>query len=341
MNVREIAKLANVSIATVSRVINRPDVVLPETREHVLAIMREHNYAPALDNRKNKNITATNIILMVPGGGGLVSQQLMSGLESVANRRNYTVFMCNSGNGAGPEERLLQAVLEQRTAGIVMVNTSLSPAAASMLQSAQTPLVMVGRKDTAIQYNTCYINYEEGAYRLVRHLLELGHKKMLLLCGETERLIEQTVLQGARRAFFELQTPGCELLPTVFCRSGVEGGYRAAAEILENRHLDAVFASNDDLAFGLMEALRERNIGVPSSLAVAGFSDSPAATVVEPKLTTVEQPNHKLGMVAARILFDLIDDDYPDSVPQEIVLLPKLKIRNSCGNKKPINTLFE
>ncbi len=107
MNIREIAKLANVSIATVSRVVNRPEVVLPETREHVLEIMREHSYTlpPA---RSGKGGRTGNILLLAPDGGNMLEQRLMAGLESVAGPKGYVITLCNTHGDAAELQRLLQ-----------------------------------------------------------------------------------------------------------------------------------------------------------------------------------------------------------------------------------------
>lgn len=341
MNVREIAKLANVSIATVSRVINRPEVVLPETREQVLAVMRKYGYTPAPHTGGGAQPKAVG--LLVPDAEDYLSIRLMAGIESVAARREHAVYLCGTKGGPDRERTMIAAALEQKLRGLVIYTNTLSVEDAADLQRRRVPFVLVGRSEAAPHHNACYINYEEGGYRMVRHLLELGHQKFLLLCDAGAPNIEARMWEGLCRARRELMTgPGGGDRVLHAEGGSVRAGYDAAQEVLAGERPDAVFASSDELALGLMKALRERGVAVPDQIAVAGFTDSPVAGVVTPELTTVEQPTHRLGMVAARMLFDLIDDEsLLDGTPQEIVLLPKLKIRNSCGNRKPINTLFE
>lgn len=340
MNVREIAKLANVSIATVSRVINRPEVVLPETREQVLAVMRKVGYSPAPHAGGGAQPKAVG--LLVPDAEDYLAIRLMAGIESVAARREHAVYLCSTKGGPDRERQAIAGALEQRMRELVIYTNTLSAEDAADLQRRRVPFVLVGRSEAAPRHNACYINYEEGGYRMVRHLLELGHQKFLLLCEAGSPNIEARMWEGLCRARRELMTgPGGDRV--LHAEGGsIRAGYDAAREVLAGERPDAVFASSDELALGLMKALQENGVGVPGQIAVTGFTDSPVAGVVTPELTTVEQPTHRLGMVAARMLFDLIDDEsLLDGTPQEIVLLPKLKVRNSCGNRKPINTLFE
>ena len=337
MNVREIAKLANVSIATVSRVINRPEVVQPETRAHVLSVMRAHNYNPAA---RGAAARTGSICLLAEHAGDYLIQRLLFGVESVAARRDCSVYLC--GTGGRPEDELLRAAIGQRFDGLIICSSSLGAESAARLVNAHMPFVLAERCPAAAHFNACYVNFEEGAYRMARHLLELGRKRLWLLTNEHRPNVAASMQEGLLRAqrAAGLEPDGGRVLRA--SENGVHAGYEAALEVLAGRLPDAIFAASDELAFGFMKALLEHGVGVPDEIAVTGFTDSPTAGIVTPELTTVEQPTHRLGMVAARMLFDMIDGiPAADTTPQEIVLLPKLKIRASCGNRRHINTLFE
>lgn len=337
MNVREIAKLANVSIATVSRVINRPEVVQPETRAHVLSVMRAHNYNPAA---RGAAARTGSICLLAEHVGDYLVQRLLSGVESVAARRDCSVYLC--GAGGRSEDDLLRAAIGQRFDGLIICSSSLGAESAARLVNAHMPFVLAERCPAAARFNACYVNFEEGAYRMARHLLELGRKRLWLLTSERQPNVSANMREGLLRAqrTAGLEPDGGRILRAP--ESSVHAGYDAAFEVLSGNLPDAIFAASDELALGLMKALIEHGITVPGEIAITGFTDSPAAGIVTPELTTVEQPTHRLGMVAARMLFDMIDGiTAADATPQEIVLLPKLKIRASCGNRRPINTLFE
>lgn len=335
MNVREIAKLAGVSIATVSRVINRPEAVLPEKREQVLAVMRKYNYHPWTRQVGDRGRSST-IGLLVPRADDRLAIRMLDGVESVASRRGCTVYLCGTRGDAERERGIVSTALAQGMEGLIILTETLDVQTAAELRKRGVPFVLSGRSEAARRQNACYINYEEGGCRMVRHLLELGRKNIVLLCGADAPGMVAQMCAGARRAL-----GGREARVVQTTHSGIAAGYEAADAVCAGSP-DAVFASSDELALGLMRALRERRVDVPEQVAVAGFTDLPSGEVVVPALTTVEQPAHRLGMVAARMLFDFIDDgELLDGIPQEIVLVPKLKVRNSCGNRKPINTLFE
>ncbi|MCI8493321.1 MULTISPECIES: LacI family DNA-binding transcriptional regulator [Anaerotruncus] len=337
MNVREIAKLANVSIATVSRVVNRPEVVQPETRAHVLTVMRAHNYNPA---SRGTAARTGSICLLAGHAGDYLVQRLLSGVENVAAQRDCSVYLC--GTGGRSEEDLLRAVVGQRFDGLIICSSSLGAESAARLVNAHMPFVLAGRCPAAAHFNACYVNFEEGAYRMARHLLELGRKRLWLLTNGRRPNVSASMQEGLLRAqrMAGLEPDGGRVLHAP--ENSVHAGYEAAFEVLSGSLPDAVFASGDELAFGFMKALLEHGVDVPGEVAVTGFTDSPTAGIVTPELTTVEQPAHRQGMVAARMLFDMIDGiPAADATPQEIVLLPKLKIRASCGNRRHINTLFE
>ena len=228
MNVREIAKLANVSIATVSRVINRPEVVLPETREQVLAVMRKVGYSPAPHAGGGAQPKAVG--LLVPDAEDYLAIRLMAGIESVAARREHAVYLCSTKGGPDRERQAIAGALEQRMRGLVIYTNTLSAEDAADLQRRRVPFVLVGRSEAAPRHNACYINYEEGGYRMVRHLLELGHQKFLLLCEAGSPNIEARMWEGLCRARRELMTgPGGDRV--LHAEGGsIRAGYDAARE---------------------------------------------------------------------------------------------------------------
>lgn len=344
MNVREIAKLANVSIATVSRVINRPEAVLPKTREQVLAVMREYHYQPGQYRLEGREKHST-IAFFVPSVLDATMIRMMEGIENVASNRNYTVYFSSTGSRPQQELKMINNAMAMGVEGIILWPTALDLQTVEELNLKKYPFVFVDGERRLQSLNTCYINYEEGSYRMTRHLLELGRRRIcILLGGEAGRMGEE-MEKGARRACGEWESETGEICVLRAERGkDAEAGYRAAKELLRKAPPlpDALFASSDELAAGVMKGLKEEQIEIPGDVAVTGFSDSPVSTLVMPELTTVEQPAHRLGMVAARMLFDLIDDrELLEESPQEIVLVPKLKIRSSCGNQRPINVLYE
>lgn len=342
LNIKEIAKAAGVSVATISRVLNHPEQVLPETREHVLAVMKAQNYTPNWFAR-GLNLGRTNTIaLLVPSIEVWLYQKLIAGIETVARNKRYAVIFCHTDSDPERELDYLKTVESRHIDGVVVVSSVLDGQQLAPFIGTQIPCVHVGRNRVCGFDTQCYIDFEEGAFRLTQHLLSLGHMSVGLLLDERLRCETEQVESGSCRA---MQAAGLDGRLSIYnCGSGIQDGYTAGQRILgaEGEPPGALITFTDDQAFGVLKAAGDAGIPVPDRLAVATMTDSAMCSIVSPAVTGVEQPATRLGMVAARMLFDKIEGEELElAAPQEIILQPKLKIRRSCGNRKHIYELFD
>lgn len=340
MNIKEIAKKAGVSVATISRVLNHPEVVQPETREHVLNIMKEHNYTPNWFAR-NLNLGRTRTIaLIISNIENTMFQRITSGVEQIAQKKDYTIILCNTHNELKNELNFLDMIISRKIDGIILASSNLDKDHLNRLNSENIPLVFIGKDEVFENENSCYINFEESAFKMTKHLIEMNHNNIDLVIDESAKTRSEYFIKGYERA---ITTQYKDMGKIHYCENSIEGGYLIAKKLINLKTLPgAIFASDDEIAFGIMKAAKEEKIDIPSRLAIAGFSNSPMCTLVTPELTSVEQPTKKLGMVAARMLFDIIEDEeFVSGTTQEIVLQSTIKIRKSCGNKKHIYELFE
>lgn len=340
MNIKEIAKAAGVSVATISRVLNHPEQVLPETREHVLSVMKACNYTPNWFAR-GLNLGRTNTIaLLVPNVELQQFQQLISGVETVTRNKQYAVIFCHTGNDPALELEYLEMVHTRHIDGVIFAPSSLNRAQLAPFLSRGLPCVHVGRNRDAGFDTMCYIDHEEGAFRLTQHLLSLGHASLALLLDDKLHLEAEQIETGCRRAL-----RGADAHLSVHaCRSTIQDGFNAGHRILRGKEEPprALIAFSDCQAFGVLKAAEDLGVPVPDRLALATLADSSMCAIVSPAITGMEQPSTRLGMLAARMLFDKIEgDDVESAAPQEVVLQPKLKIRRSCGNRKHIYELFD
>ena len=187
MNIKEIARAAGVSVATISRVLNHPEQVLPETREHVLAVMKEHHYTPNWFAR-GLNLGRTNTIaLLVPNLELNRFQQLICGVETVARSKQYAVILCHTENDPAQELAYLEMVRTRHIDGVIFAPSSLSRQQREPLLSDGVPCVHVGRGAESGFDAMCYIDQEESAFRLTQHLLSLGHESIGLLLDDRLR----------------------------------------------------------------------------------------------------------------------------------------------------------
>lgn len=213
MNIKEIAQLAGVSVATISRVLNHPEQVLPETRERVLAIMEANDYTPNWFAR-GLNLGRTNTIaLLLPNIQSCLYQRIFSGVETVARSKQYVVLSCHTHGDPALECDYLKTAQTRRIDGVILVATSLDEERLQPFLHARVPCVHVGRTPIRALESQCYLDFEEGAYRLTQHMLELGHKAVGLLLDDPPSVEAQQVHSGCDQA---LQEAGAPLPPSAW-----------------------------------------------------------------------------------------------------------------------------
>ena len=332
MNIRELAKEAGVSVATISRVINHPEAVLPETRERVQAIIEKYNYDPKPVNRGRRVVA-----LLVPSAAR--AQGLLRGVQSVLAPKGILVNLVETAPPSGGTAACIYATAAAKPIGMLIAG---EPSLAPEVLPAELPVVLLGSYERLESCNICGINYRDAAEKMVSHLYAMGHRSIWLLqsCGDAPEKAAITAGYRQMMAALGLIDRQCRILEA---EDSVAGGYRICREeILTEEPPQAVFAVSDALAMGIIKVAREENISLPEELAVTGFTGSEAAAVITPALTTMEHPLERLGAVAARRLIELIEDSVFYQVEtHEIILKSKLKIRRSCGNRKEIYELFE
>ncbi len=339
VNIKKVAEMAGVSVATVSRVLNHPERVLPETRERVHAVMKEKNYTPNWFARGLNLGKTYTIALLVPNIENGLYQKIISGIETVAYNKQNAVFLCDTRSSGSAEFDYLKMVIERRVDGVVLVSSLMNDQQAGLLSDSRIPCVHIGKHLLPGCETRCYIDYEEGVCRLTGHLISLGHRRIDLLLDSAESRESAQIEAGFYRACGESGCTG----RLHHGENSVQGGYIAAGRLLQSESLpDALVTISHEQAFGVMKAAQDAELHIPDRLALACMTDSAMSSIVTPPLTSLEQPTMRLGMVAARMLFDAIEhDEFEIDVPQEMILQSKLKIRKSCGNTKHIYELFD
>lgn len=327
----EIARLANVSRSTVSRVINEDPNVSTETRERVLSVVRRLNYHP---NAAARGLAAgrTRVLgLVIPMGvSALFSDPyfplLIQGVSSACNEHDHSVMLWI----AEPEyeRRTIRQVLHNGLIdGVIVASQVMNDPVVDALLKSELPFVLIGRhpSDSSVAYID--VDNQNSAREAVAHLLRLGRRRVATITGPKNMIAGADRLEGYLAA---LRAKGIMPDPDLMVEGDFteEGGHTGMQRLL-SRDLDAVFVASDAMAAGALRALREAGRHVPQEIAVVGYDDVPFAARTDPPLTTVRQPIHRSGVVAAQTLMDLITN--PDSPPRRIVLPTELIIRESCG----------
>lgn len=341
MNIRHIAKEAGVSVATVSRVLNHPEHVAPKTREKIEKIIAETEYTPNWFARGlNFNKTGT-IGLMIPHILNSVHMEIAKGVEDVAHHKDYISLMCNVENNAEKERMYLNRLIKRKVDGIVFICSSLDKEDFDLVKEQNIPLVLIGEHKNVPGFHLVSINCKQASRKAVIHLLGNGYKKIAFLYGTDPKTENEHKRAGYEEVLKEEGIP----VRSEYLRetdNSIEGGYLGAKKLMELADPpEAIFASSDYIAFGAMDALKDKDLSIPEDIAVMGFDNVRMSNLVEPKLSTVEVPLHKMGVYGARLLFDMIENQEDAEEKQKNILLQsKLKIRKSCGHKERIGEMF-
>lgn len=340
MNIKQIAKKAGVSVATVSRVMNHPENVAEHTREKIRKVMEEEGYKPnwfAQGLNFNKTMT---IGLIVPHILNQMYMEIAKGVEDVVLAKGYITFIGNGEMNPKTEREYLDQLIQRKVDGIIIIFSSLESDELARLEKIDIPLVLIGANRDAAEFNMVKVDAKIAAENMVKHLLGCGHKRIAFLMGSDPREENEDMYDGYCRG---LRSAGIRPDEDMVIKvdNSIEGGYQGTKKLLSITRPEAIYAANDNIAFGALDALKESGISVPDEVALAGFGNYRMSNMVEPKLTTSEVPYHKMGVYGARLLMDIIEtQDKEEFDTRMITLQSKLKVRKSCGHNERIGEMF-
>lgn len=330
ITIKDIAKKANVSITTVSRVLNnKTEGIGDETRRNVLKIIDEMGYQPNRIARSLITNKTNTIGLIIPDIRNPFFPELVRGVEDVANSKQYNVFLCNTDGNNEKEEEALKLMIEKNVDGLVLAHSYDKPNKSfrNLLTKHNIPVVLIDRGLNDERFSGVFIDNETAGYLATKHLIELNHRKIACITGPNHINNSHERLKGYLKAHFEENIP----INKDFILTGdyqMEGGYKAGKKILESKNVTAIFALNDLMAFGVYQAAMELDINIPDDLSVVGFDNIKYNQLLHPKLTTIEQSVYEMGETATRFLFENIQEDQQLG-KKTIFLEPKLIIRES------------
>jgi LacI family transcriptional regulator len=309
VTIKDIARQAGVSTATVSKVLNRKDSVIgDETRQKVLSLARELNYTPNSLARSLVTRKSHVIGIIVPDIMNPYFTELVRSCDDAARLRGYTTLVCNSEGVAEIETAHLSSFGGHRVDGILLAASDVIPDV-TLLDALRIPVVCMDREigPTAQLVATIDTDYRSGAFLATRHMIEKGHTRIAFLSGAPHRSNTQIRLLGYKDALrdagipFDPQLIRCKEFQHRF-------GYQATLDLVDETPFSAICCMNDMLAIGAMVALRERGLRVPDDCAVIGFDNIYLAPLLEHPLSTVDRCIGLAGRLAANALMDFLDD---------------------------------
>lgn len=327
ITLKEIGKLAGVSSATVSKVINGKDENISEpTRARVLEIVEREGYvlngiAKSLKMRKTKTIG-----IIVPDVMNLFFSELARSIEDEAEKKGYSVILCNSDNKKKKEEKYVAILQEKMVDGIIFTASENSNYKFENLRNI--PIVLLDRdinKETGKNIGKIIVNNIDGGYIATEHLIKNGCKDIAIITSDNKNKPSAERIQGYKNA---LKDNGFKVdKEKVFLENySIETGYKGVNQILRNTKVDGIFCGNDLIAIGAINALREMNISVPGDVKIVGFDDIQISKYIDPPLTTIKQPISKMGEEAVKMLISIIKKE---EIKKNRILNTKIVIRKS------------
>ena len=324
-NIREVAQAAKVSVATVSRTLQMPDVVAPATRTRVQVAIDKLGYRPNAQARMLRTARTNVIVALVPDISNPFFAEVIRGIEQVAHQNGYSVLLGDTQNSR-MREKAYAALLETKQAdGLI----TLMPHIPRLEMPGPYPVVNACEyvKDKSI--TSVYVDNETAAREATAYLLNLGHRDIAFITGPMDSPICVDRDRGYEHA---LQQAGIkrDRKLTAIGDFSVEAGIRAVDTLLaKKQRFTAVFCSNDEMAIGAIQALKARGLKVPQDISVIGFDDIRFSRYMDPPLTTVAQPKDELGREAMNLLIELLRGI--DMPARKRILPTQLVIRGSTA----------
>jgi len=330
--IKNVAKIANVSITTVSRVLNGEKGVSPKTRRRVLNVIEELGYSPSASARTLKTSLSKTIGIAVPDTLGDFYGEVINGIESTATENGYNLIVSLNHHIIKEELAAVNFFKAKKVDGAILVTTLGDDDYVRFLIENGFDIVLLDRDPHGLKVDTVKTDNFHGGYMATEYLLNLGHSAILFIQGLSYLDSSRERFNGYKKA---LKDKGIKRDDT-FVLDGdftTKSGYSAIKRYLKGHGLDftAIFAANDQMAIGAIKALHDKGISVPEDVSVIGFDDSYMAPYVIPPLTTIKQRREEMGRVATELLLSRINSrDERKKTPRQVIVPVDLIERGSA-----------
>ncbi|MFH5830956.1 LacI family DNA-binding transcriptional regulator [Halalkalibaculum sp. DA3122] len=329
--VEDVAEEANVSTATVSRVFSGSAKVNTKTTERVIKAAKKLNYRPSRVARRLRVKSTQSMVigLIVTDLQNPFFSEIARGVEDVAYENKNGVIVCNSDENLKKEHFYLDTLLDEQVAGLIMAPTSGNHEYIQEIVDQNVPVVFVDRHIPSLNVDTVTVDNENGAYKAVKRLIGLGHRRIGIITGIKGIYTTDQRYNGYVKALDEHNIPVDEEL-VAYGNSKEQGGIEGTRKLLSlDTPPTAIFSTNNLMTLGCFEEMYRQNVNVPDDISIVGFDDMSWASALNPPLTAVRQPGYELGTTAAELLLKRLRD--PARTISNIELHSELIIRKSCG----------
>ena len=335
--IQDVARLADVSTATVSRALATPERVSPEARSRVFEAIAKVGYVPNPAARTLRSQKTRMVLVVLPNLDNIFFSRILRGIEEALFEAGYGMIIGDLDGSPDKEARFADFTAAGQVDGALLLNGHLFAEGRGGSARAKTnvPLVALCEAIPGAAIPQIEVDNRAAARRMTTYLVSLGHRRIAYVCGPARNVLERERFKGYRDGLREADIAHDPLL----VRPGdytLDSGARAGREIIGlAERPSAVFCSNDEMAIGLIRSLSSAGIRVPHDMSVAGFDDIEFAAMIEPALTTVHQPRRELGRTGAAVLIDVMRGR---GVPERVRLKTELVVRASTAAVPPSGT---
>ena len=324
-SMKDVAKAAGVSTATVSRVLANNAPIRPETRERVMQAVATLNYRPNLIARSLRAQKSAKIGLVVSDIRNPFFTAIGRAVEDAAYEQGYSVLMCNTDENPEKEKMYLNILHDESVAGVIFSPTHQFSASTENFQSGM-PFVIIDRTVKTDKADMVLLDNISAGYELASHLIENGYCKLAGLFGNAS-----TTGKDRQRGFQNaLKEHDLNPIAVHFIEPRIKHGYAMTMELLaQAERPDAIFTSNSLLTAGAFQAIRDCGLAIPNEIALVGFDETTWGTLVDPPITLIAQPTEEIGLTATELLFQRINE--PKRSPKTVILKGKLLVRGSSA----------
>lgn len=328
ITIYDVAREANVSMATVSRVVNGNPNVKPATRKKVLEVIERLGYRPNAVARGLASKKTTTVGVIIPDISSPFFAELARGIEDIATMYKYNIILSNSDQNKDKELHLLNTMLGKQVDGIVFMGGNISEEHVAEFKRSPAPIVLAGSLEDSEQVPSVNIDYEQATFDAVNTFIEKGHKRIAMVIGPFhEPINKEKKLVGYKKA---LEAAGISVEEDLIVEGDYtyDSGIEAFEKLLELPDKPtAIYVGSDEMAVGVVHGAQDKGYSVPDDFEVISSDNTRISLMVRPQLTTVIQPLYDIGAVAMRLLTKFMNKE---KVSEHTVVLPyRIELRSS------------
>ena len=326
----DVARAAEVSLATVSAAVNGSAPVSAELKTRIHKAIKRVGYKANAIARSLKTGTTSTIGLMVADITNPFFTTVIHAIQEVAHRHHYGVMLCCSDEDPEKERLHLQLLADRMVDGLIIATAGETPELRALIEGGRTPVVLIDRVVEGLETDAVVIDNVAATRDAVRHLIAAGHRRIGLITGRSSLSTGRERYDGYRQALDEAGI-AFEASLVGSARFGADDGYRAANKLVAlAERPTAIFACNNLSGLGLMRAIADAGLRCPDDIAVACFDDFDWANIFHPRLTTVAQPTRAIGVQAMLLLLERLRNETARTLPPRVVRLKaELRVRDS------------